>query len=80
MRKNERRQLQAVLKEMKCKIKTEVLTDLLDKAVSHALMETVYMRCNQLHQRIVMALHEIRRSCFVTSPKEVQSITYRGET
>ena len=58
MRKSERRQLQAVLTEMKCKIKTEVLTDLLDKAVSHALMETVYMRCKRLHQRIVMALNE----------------------
>ena len=57
MRKSERRQLQAVLTEHET-IKTEVLTDLLDKAVSHALMETVYMRCNQLHQRIVMALNE----------------------
>ena len=44
------------------------LTDLLYKVVSHALMETVYMRCSQLHQRIVMALHEQRRSRFVTSP------------
>ena len=44
------------------------LTDLLRKVVSHALMETVYMRCSQLHQRIVMALHEKRRSRFVTSP------------
>ena len=61
MRKSERRQLQAVLTEIKCKIKTEVLTDLLYKAVSHTLMETVYMRCNQLHQRIVMALIEIMK-------------------
>ena len=60
MRKNERRQLQAVLTEHET-IKTEVLADLLYKAVSHALMETVYMRRNQLHQRIVMALIEIMK-------------------
>ena len=37
------------------------LTDLLCKVVSHALMETMYMRCKRLHQRIVMALIEIMK-------------------
>ena len=74
MRKSERRQLQAVLMEIRNNQNRP-----LDKAVSHALMETVYMRCKRLHQRIVMALHEKRRSCFVTSPKEGQSIVHRGE-